>query len=453
MHFNSSRRKFIRNSSITTAGLGAGIQPVPFLRQRRPAENLNVAIMGVCNRGRALSNAFAAAKDCTVTHICEVDSRCVGDVLSDIAKYQDVVPKVEKDIRKVLEDSSLDAVAIAAPDHWHAPAAIMACQAGKHVYVEKPCSHNPQEGEWLVEAAKKHGRVVQMGNQRRTWSNVQQAIREMHEGIIGKVYYANAWYVNGRPSIGQGKKTVPPAELDFDLWQGPAPRKDYQDNIHPYDWHWFWHWGTGELLNNGTHFLDLMRWGLEVDYPSYVVSTGGRYHYDDDWQTPDTQTVSIDFAEGKTMTWESRSCSRLPIHGQSAGISFHGEGGSVVIESGNAYVVYDNDRSPKVVKKVTADSSKEHDQQNTYGPGLLYDIGHVENFLNAIRQDFEPNSEIVGGQKSVLLCQLGNIAYRTRSGLHIDSRNGHIKEDPGLNNPEAHTLWGRDYEPGWKPVV
>lgn len=450
---NNSRRKFLKNSALSTAALGVGLHPVPILKNRKPAEMMRVAIMGVCNRGRALANAFSAAKDCEVAYVCEVDNRCVSDVLADIAKHQNTVPQVEKDIRKVLEDKSIDAVAIAAPDHWHAPAAIMACQAGKHVYVEKPCSHNPQEGEWLVDAAKKYNRVVQMGNQRRTWSNVQQCIREIQDGIVGRVYYANAWYVNGRPTIGKGKKMSPPAELDFDLWQGPAPRREYQDNIHPYEWHWFWHWGTGELLNNGTHFLDLMRWGLEVDYPTYVVSTGGRYHYQDDWQTPDTQTVSIDFAEGKTMTWESRSCSRLPIHGQTAGISFHGEGGSVVLESGNAYSVYDNDRSPKVIKHVTADSSKEHNQQDTYGPGLLYDIGHVENFLNAIRMNGVPNSEIVGGQKSVLLCQLGNIAYRTRSGLHIDSSNGHIIDDAKLNAAEAHGLWGREYEPGWKPVV
>ncbi|MBK8501658.1 MAG: Gfo/Idh/MocA family oxidoreductase [Saprospiraceae bacterium] len=453
MSLKNTRRRFIKHSIATTVPLSFGVQPVSWLTTKNPANKINVAIMGVCNRGRALANAFAAAKDCEISYICEVDSRCIADVLKDVAQYQTSVPKVEKDIRKVLEDKSIDALVIAAPDHWHAPAAIMACQAGKHVYVEKPCSHNPQEGEWLVDAAKKHKRVVQMGNQRRTWSNVQACIRDLHDGLIGNVYYANAWYVNGRPSIGYGKKTNPPAELDFDLWQGPAPRRAYQDNIHPYEWHWFWHWGTGELLNNGTHFVDLMRWGLQVDYPTYVVSTGGRFHYKDDWQTPDTQTVSINFGETKSMTWESRSCSRLPVHGQSAGVSFHGEGGSVVLESGNAYTVYDNDSKPKVIKQVTADSSKEHDQQNVYGPGLLYDIGHVENFLKAVRENGTPNSEIVGGQQSVLLCQLGNIAYRTKSGLHIDPANGHLIDNSHLNSPEAHQLWSRDYEPEWKPVV
>jgi predicted dehydrogenase len=448
MKSKNTRRQFVKQAAVSTAAIGGLLQPFSILKKRNVADKINVAIMGVCNRGRALANAFAAAENSEITYICEVDSRCVADVLKDIAKYQKAVPKVETDIRKVLEDSSLDAIAIAAPDHWHAPAAIMACQAGKHVYVEKPCSHNPQEGEWLVAAAKKHNRVVQMGNQRRTWSNVQKCITDLHSGLIGNVYYANAWYVNGREPIGYGKKQPSPAELNFDLWQGPAPRKQYQDNLHPYNWHWFWHWGTGEALNNGTHFLDLMRWGLQVDYPSYVVSTGGRFHYQDDWQTPDTQTISIEFDQKKSMTWESRSCSRLPIHGQSAGVTFHGDGGSVVLESGNAYTVYDNDRKPKVVKEVVAQDSKEHSQIDTYGPGLLMDLGHVENFLDAIISGSTPNSEIEGGHKSVLLCQLGNIAYRTQSGLRINSSDGHI-----VGNSEAEKLWSRTYEPGWQPAI
>lgn len=445
-----SRRQFVRTSSAMIGALSTAPFSFNLLSQQKPGREIKVAVMGVASRGKALATAFAAAKDCEVTYLCEVDSRYVEGALEVVKPYQTRVPKVEKDVRKVLEDKEVDVLAIAAPDHWHAPAAIMALQGGKHVYVEKPCSHNPQEGEWLVQAARKYGGKVQMGNQRRSWSQVQACIQDIHAGLIGRVYYANAWYVNNRQPIGRGKNVPVPRELDFELWQGPAPRKPYQDNLHPYNWHWFWHWGTGESLNNGTHFLDLMRWGLQVDYPSLVVSTGGRYHYQDDWETPDTQMISLDFPGGKTMTWESRSCNTMPIHEDSAGITFYGDGGSIVLGSGNAYTVYDNDRRPKEIKKVTEAMSKEAnpDAQNTYGPGLKYDIGHIENFLASIRDGVPLNSEITGGQKSVLLCQLGNIAYRTKSALHIDSSNGHI-----LNNTEAQQYWGRDYAPGWKPKI
>ena len=446
----TSRREFLRRSSLTTASLSLSPSIFPILASRQQSDTITVAVMGVRSRGKALAKTFSAANNCEVAYICEVDERYVNDCLKEVGEFQRRVPKVEKDIRKVLEDKALDAIVIAAPDHWHAPATIMACQAGKHVYVEKPCSHNPQEGEWVVSAAKKYERVVQMGNQRRSWSNVQQCIEDIQSGLIGRVYHARAWYANQRGSIGKGKEVSVPRELDWEIWQGPAPRKPYRDNYHPYEWHWFWHWGTGEALNNGTHFLDLMRWGLEVEYPSIVTSTGGRFHFDDDWETPDTQIISLNFPENKSMTWESRSCNTLPVYEQSAGVTFHGEGGSILLQSGNAYTVYDNDRKPKVIKEVTESTSKESqpDQQNTVGPGMRYDIGHVENFLNAIRQRGQVNSEIGGGHKSVLLCQLGNIAYRTQSALKIDPTNGHI-----LENLEAQKLWERSYEPGWEVVV
>ena len=445
-NMTTTRRSFLKSSLTATAGIALS-SPAFATFRASPNASIKVAIMGVRSRGNALAKAFAAQKNCDVSWICEVDDRYVQKTLKDIEPFQPKAPKVEKDVRKVLEDQSLDALVIAAPDHWHAPAAIMACQAGKHVYVEKPCSHNPREGELLVEASKKYNRVVQMGNQRRSWPNVMQAIQELHSGIIGRVYFANAWYANTRPSIGFGKVAKVPTELDFELWQGPAPRQAYRDNIHPYDWHWFWHWGTGEALNNGTHFLDLMRWGLQVDYPSRVVSSGGRYHYKDDWQTPDTQLINLDFEEGKSMVWESRSCNGYPVHGTSAGIMFHGEGGSMLIPSGNEYSVFDNGRSPKLIKQITPETVREGqpNQQNLVGPGSFYDAPHVLDFLDAIRHGSSPRSEIEGGHKSVLLCQLGNIAYRTARSLNIDQRNGHI-----IGDPEAMKLWSRTYEPGWE---
>ncbi len=443
------RRTFIQQSLAAGAGMSLTPQSVNLLT-RKPNQLLNVAIMGIRSRGQALAKAFAAQADCEVSYLIEVDERYVADCLSAVAEFQKKVPKVEKDLRTVLEDKSLDALVIAAPDHWHAPAAIMACQAGKHVYVEKPCSHNPREGELLLEAQEKYNRVIQMGNQRRTWSNVQACIQDLHSGIIGKVYYARAWYANSRGPIGFGKEAEIPSYLDFDLWQGPAPRVPYRDNIHPYNWHWFWHWGTGEALNNGTHFLDLMRWGLEVDFPNRVVSTGGRYHYQDDWETPDTQVISIEFEGGKAMTWESRSSNPFREHGNSAGVVFHGEGGTVVLDSGNSYKVYDNERQAKLIKEVTADSGKESqaDELNTVGPGMILDMGHIKNFLDGIRKGTSLNSDIEGGHKSVLLCQLGNIAYRTGRALYINPHNGHI-----MGDTEAMKLWSRTYQKGWEPII
>ena len=209
-------------------------------------------------------------------------------------------------MEQALEDPQLDLLIVTAPDHWRAPAALLAVSAGKHVYLEKPCSHNPNEGEMLVKAAAKHNKLLQMGNQRRSWPNVMAAIAELKAGVIGRPYYAKTWYTNNRESIGVGKVTDVPSWLNYDLWQGPAPRKAYKDNLIHYNWHWFWHWGTGEALNNGTHMVDLARWGLGVDYPTRVTSAGGRYRYQDDWETPDTQVIDLEFANNTLISWEGR---------------------------------------------------------------------------------------------------------------------------------------------------
>ena len=449
-----NRRNFLSTAAVVSTASAAGAtplaNPINFFTEGSPLRKITVAVMGIRSRGKALAKAFAEQPDCEVAYLCDVDQRYFDPVLKDVAERQERSPKMEKDIRKILEDKDLDAIVIAAPDHWHAPATIMACQAGKHVYVEKPCSHNPHEGELVIQAARKYNRIVQMGNQRRSWPNVRACMTDLQSGIIGKVYYAKAWYANTRKPIGFGKEAAVPDHLDFELWQGPAPRQAYRDNVHPYNWHWFWHWGTGEALNNGTHFLDLMRWGLQVDYPKQVASLGGRYHYRDDWETPDTQSINITFGDGKAMSWESRSSNGHHLQGFSAGVLFHGEGGSVLLGSGNAYTVYDNSREQKIIKEVKEGdhSGDSPDQQNTVGPGAYYDAPHVLNFLNGIRNGEEQRSEIEGGHKSVLLCQLGNIAYRTGRTLNIDPGSGHI-----LGDEEAMKLWKRDYEPGWEPVI
>ncbi len=407
-------------------------------------ERIMVASMGVNSRGFAVGSNFAAQPNCEVLYACDVDSRAADKYIAAIEKKTKKRPKAEPDFRKALEDKQLDVLIVATPDHWHAPAAILACKAGKHVYLEKPCSHNPHEGELVIAAAKKYDRVLQMGNQRRSWPNVIAGINELKAGVIGRPYFAKTWYTNNRPSIGIGKTTPVPDWLNYDLWQGPAPREAYKDNLIHYNWHWFWKWGTGESLNNGTHMVDIARWGLGVNYPVKVSSNGGRYRYKDDWQTPDTQVINLEFDNNTFITWEGRSCNGRTIEGSSVGIMFYGETGSLLIEGGNAYTIFDLNNN--IVKEIKND--QKIDPRNVANPAESLDSLHIRNFFDGIRKGTEVNSDIVSGHQSTLLVQLGNIALRSGHNLDINPKNGHI-----ISNKDAIKYWKREYEPGWEPSV
>ena len=267
-----------------------------------PNDKIVVGIMGL-HRGSALASALATLPNVEIAYLCDVDSRAIGDCQKKLADRLKKPPQGVADFRKILDDKSIDALVVAAPDHWHAPATILACSAGKHVYVEKPCSHNPREGELAVAASRRHDRVVQMGSQRRSWPVVIEAIEKIHSGAIGKVLFARGWYRNHRQSIGHGTLVSVPEWLDYKLWQGPAPERPYKNNVVPYSWHWFWHWGTGELGNNGVHALDVCRWGLDVEFPKRVTSGGGKYRHDDDQETPDTHTATFDFGD-RSILWK-----------------------------------------------------------------------------------------------------------------------------------------------------
>ena len=323
----NNRRDFLKKVVIGTAaasfgGVLPGFSAKSYASILGANDRIRTGVMGVNARGLALASNFSLQKNCEITYISDVDTRAADKCIAAVEKLQKKRPKSAPDFRKALEDKNLDALVIAAPDHWHAPAAILASQAGKHVYLEKPCSHNPNEGELLMRAVDKYKNVIQMGNQRRSWPNVVAAIKELHGGVIGRTYFARTWYANNRPSIGIGNKVAVPSWLNFDLWQGPAPRVAYQDNILHYNWHWFWNWGTGEALNNGTHFVDIARWGLQAEYPTKVTSSGGRYRYKDDWETPDTQTIGIEFGNDSSIVWEGRSCNGLNSEGASVGVVF-----------------------------------------------------------------------------------------------------------------------------------
>lgn len=445
----NKRREFIKKTAMGAAavsfgGAFPGFSAKSYANIIGANERINVAVMGVNSRGLAVAGNFARQDNCLVTHVCDVDKRAAEKCVAAVEKIQKKKTHTTPDFRKALDDKDVDALVVTAPDHWHAPAAIMACKAGKHVYLEKPCSHNPHEGELVVEAAAKYKRVIQMGNQRRSWPNVVDAIKQVHDGVIGRVYFAKTWYTNNRESIGIGKVTSVPSWLDYELWQGPAPRRPFKDNVIHYNWHWFWHWGTGEALNNGTHMVDLARWGLNVDYPTRVTSAGGRYRYKDDWETPDTQVITLEFGNEASITWEGRSCNGNHVEGNSVGVIFYGERGAIQIDSGNAYKIFD--LKNKLVKSV--ENTITVDARNAANPSQQLDGYHILNFFDGIRKGTTQNADILGGHKSTLLVQLGNIAQRAGRALNIDPASGRI-----LNDAEAGKYWSREYEPGWEPKV
>jgi predicted dehydrogenase len=444
---DKTRRTFISNTIKGTAAVSIGsmlpsFSAASYSRIMGANEKLNVCVMGVNSRGLALAKSFASQKNVQVIAISDVDARVAEKCIAEVEKIASNRAAAIPDFRKVLEQKDLDILAIAAPDHWHAPAAILAAKAGKHVYVEKPCSHNPNEGELLVKAAGKYKSLIQMGNQRRSWPNVIEAISRLHSGIIGRPYFAKTWYTNNRTSIGIGKEVAVPSWLDYELWQGPAPRQSYKDNIIHYNWHWFWNWGTGEALNNGVHMIDLARWGLNAEFPIRVTSAGGRYRYKDDWQTPDTQVITLEFNNNTSVSWEGRSCNGRNVEGTSVGCVFYGDTGSMFVD-GNGYTIYDLDN--KEIKKVT-DASV--DARNLTSPADHLDAVHIQNLLSAITKGTRLNSHIAEGHKSTLLCQLGNIALRSGNALKTDPTSGHI-----IGDNLAQQFWSRKYEQGWEPTV
>lgn len=440
-----TRRKFLKtvaagSSAIALGGVGYGFSPASYSRIIGANDRIVMGIMGTNGRGKGMAANFATRKNTEVLYICDVEDKALAKGISAVEQAVGKTPKSEKDIRKMLEIKDIDAVFLAPPDHWHAPATIMSCVAGKHVYVEKPLSHNPAEGEMAIKAARKYNRIVQMGAQRRSWKLLTEGIHTLKSGAIGKVYMVKTWYTNNRGPIGVGKVVPVPANLDYELWQGPAPRRPYKDNLIHYNWHWFWNWGTGEALNNGTHEVDVARWGLGVDFPIKVYSVGGRYHYKDDWEAFDTQLITYE-CEGASILWEGRSCNGNLVEGLDRGVIFYGENGSM--HTGHdGYSIYD--RKDKLIKEVRSDVVI--DGRDTSSPAESLDNVHIENFLNCIRNGEPLNADVEVGHKSTTWVQLGNISQRIGRGLAIDPDNGHI-----IGDKEAEKLWGREYEPGWEP--
>jgi predicted dehydrogenase len=436
-----SRRDFIQTAAVATVGFS--LAGAPRIQAQGANDRIVLAVMGVNGRGAHLAKLLAGQPGTEVGYICDVDDKAIAKGLAAVARGgQARQPKTAKDVRRVLEDKDVHGLVVAAPDHWHAPAGILACAAGKDVYVEKPCGHNGREGELLVAAARKYNRIVEMGSQRRSWPNLMELTRQLRDGsLIGRVYFARGWYVNTRGPIGVGKPAPVPAGLDYELWQGPAPRREYKDNVIHYNWHWFWNWGTSEACNNGTHEIDVMRWGMAETFPVRVDCGGGRYHYKDDWECADTQVATFEFEDGRTFIWESRSCNGFKTEGLARGVTFHGEQGSVLVDD-NGYTVFDQKHA---VVKTVADVA-EQSTTNTTGPGDRLDTYHLVDFLDCVRSRKTPTADIEDGHRSVAHCHLANIAYRVGHTIRCDPKTGRPVDDP-----KALALWSRSYEPGWEP--
>jgi predicted dehydrogenase len=437
------RRAFLRDASLTGMGLltASGL-PIPALSfGRSPSEKVVAAVMGLNGRGLVLARNFMRSQNTDVAYLCDVDTtvlaRAQGELQQDTARS----PKAIGDFRRALDDKDVDALVIAAPDHWHAPAAILALKAGKHVYLEKPASHNARELELLVAAQRKYGRAVQIGTQQRSGVRSIEAIQAIREGLIGRPYLARAWYANTRGTIGRGRAVPAPSTLDYELWQGPAPRTPYRDNVVHYNWHWFRRWGTGEICNNGTHEIDVARWALGVDYPVRVTSAGGRFHFDDDWEFTDTQEAVFEFDGGKTIIWQGQSCNGTQMLGRGRGTQVLGTNGSIVLDRAG-YVHYDVKGA--VVREV---------REAAIADGLdfagndAHTTAHIENFAAAVRTGAALRSPVSEIAKSVLLCHLGNIAQHTGRKLQTDPKSGRIAGDPA-----AMKYWQREYAPNWTPT-
>jgi predicted dehydrogenase len=422
---NLSRRNFVKTAGVASAATFAILPAIH--GQQAPSRKLRVGVMGL-KRGSAHITGFQAVPNVEIAYVCDVDNNRAAEGAALANKGQKNPTKVTGDFRKILEDPEVDILSIAAPNFWHAPATILACAAGKHVYVEKPGSYCPEEGELMVKAARQYKRHVQQGTQRRSYASMITGMRKLHEGAIGKVLHARTWYVNARIGIGHGKPAAVPDSLDYDLWQGPVPERPYKDNLVHYNWHWHWHYGGGEIINNGVHSLDLARWGLGVDYPTKVSYFGTRHCYDDDQETPDTGTAQFDFGDVGA-SWDGSSCHRRTEE-NIAFCTFYGEGGTMAFDF-SGYKVYD--LKGRLMSEIA---------------GTPGDVPHFQNLCDAIRDGAPLTQEIAEGQKSTLWCHLGNIAYRTQSVLDINPKTGHIK-----NNPEAQKLWKRTYRKDWQPKV
>ena len=416
-----SRRDFVKTAGT---GFAAAAMTLAVARPAKaaPSERVRHAILGCGGQGRAHARIFHNLPDCDVVAVCDVDVSHLAQAASEL-DHSAGIRQVEH-FREVLDDKTIDSVSIATPDHWHTPLALLALEAGKHVYVEKPCCHTIEEGRLLQRAATATGKCVQHGTQSRSGEGIRSAVAFLHEGNLGKVRAAKAINHQMRGAIGRAAVSSPPEGVNYDLWTGPAPAHPFTANRWHYNWHWFWDYGTGDMGNDGIHQVDVARWGLGVGAPKSVTASGGQLYYDDDHETPDTQIVVFDFEECQ-LVYEMRLWTNYPLEGHDNGVVFYGDKGTLEIGRNGCEVTIIGEEKKRL------------------GGGGDIDA-NMRNFVDCVKRN-DPkglNAPIDEGVASVLLCHLGNIGTRLGKKLAMDG-------DTIANDAEAKALESKAYRDGY----
>ena len=446
---DAKRRDFLKKTAMATIGVGLSsslnaMSAKSYNNIIGANDRINVAIQGLGRRyGSFIGGIAAKQSNVKLMYLCDVMQKQLDKAAIKVGEKLDYNPKLEVDIRNILEDKNVDAIFMATPDHWHTPGACMAMQAGKHVYLEKPCSHNPRENELVVAFQKKYNKVVQMGNQQRSSIESAQIVQDIHNGIIGEAYKAVAFYANGRGRVPLQQETAPPQGLDWDLFQGPAPRRAYTHDTWNYNWHWYgWDYGTAEMGNNATHELDIARWALDVEYPEHVHVFADKKHFKDDgWEMYDEMEATYKFPGNKTIQWDGICRNGYKKYGRGRGTIIYGTNGSVIVDR-SGYELFD--RRGNLIKEQKS-SGKEGGL--ALGGGGNLSTRHVVNFFDGIRGKEKLTSPIEEGAISQMLTHYANISYRINKNFDVDSGTGKIYDK------DAMALWSRTYEPGWEPKL
>lgn len=427
----TDRRTFLTSVS---AGLATAAATNAFSAPTR-ANNVVLGVIGPGGMGHNHVTHLARRDDVEVAWVCDVDSERTARAANTVKSSTGRVPESTNDLRRVLDDQRVDAVFIATPDHWHAPAAIMALNAGKHVYVEKPCCHNIREGRLMADAVTSSGKCLQVGTQSRSTEFIAEGIQRIQEGEIGDVLVAKAWNSQRRGSIGKHKPAPPPQHLNFDSWLGPAPERPYQSNLLHGVWRWWHDFGCGDIGNDGVHDIDVALWGLGVDrHPDRATCIGGKSFFDDDQQFPDTQYAVFQYngtsesSKPKQMIFEQRIWSPYRQEGYENGEAFYGTNGYMIMGHTQGWRLY----GPR--DKLIAERT-----------GKVDLVAHHTNFLDCVRGTQKKlNADITAGHLSATLVHLANIAARTNASLEFDPDKEQI-----TNHEASDKLVRRAYRDHW----